>query len=310
MLKKSSKYCFILSSNLRLESAIINAKIRAKYLDQNFSVFGSGYHFKSNFPLEFINLNFSNLLKIFEGKALNFSNIFISAKFPIVFIGDSLSRRFSKMNMLISLIKRVMPTAVVLTVKEFCNSSAIELTNIKSVSHNDIINSDVVFAVNLDDTIHVRKFMENFNNKTVLWLNDSGSQVAIAADYIIPVTNFFENEGIFLNLENRPQKTLKTLPKIGEMRYVGDIFNAFKIEYKSSSFLNYIHEIVEKYKLFSSINNIIMKETAYKSEGLGNLSFYPSKASVEDFYIKGKFAKKSNVMLQCSQEVRKSLNNF
>jgi len=308
--KKHSRYCFLLSSNLKLESAIINAKIRIKYLDQNFTIFGSGYHFKSNFPVEFVNLNFSNLLKIFEGKASNLSNIFISTKSPILFVGESLSKRFSKMNVLIALIKKVMPTAIILNVKEFCNSSSVELLNIKTINQNDIANSDVIFGVNLDDNISVRKVLANFHYKTIFWLNDSGSQIATTADYIIPTTNFFENEGIFLNLENRPQKTLKTLPKIGEMRYVGDIFNAFKIEYKKSEFLNYINEIVEKSKLFSSINNIMFKKTLYKSNDIGILSSYPVKASVEDFYTKGKFSKKSNVMLQCSQEVRKSSNNF
>lgn len=309
-IKKPSKYCFLLSSNLRLESAIINAKIRAKYLDQNFAIFSSGHNFKSNFPLEFVNLNLSNLLKIFEGKALILSNVFISAQFPIIFIGESLSKRFSKVGVLISMIKKIMPTAIVLNLKECCNSSVIELFNIKTINQNDIINSDVVFAVNLDDNIHVRKFLSNFIDKTILWLNNSGSQIATTAHYIIPTTNFFESEGIFINLENRPQKTLKTLPKIGEMRYVGDIFNALKIEYEKSKFLIYIHEMVENSKLFSSINNLILKETLYKSESIGNLSFYPFKASMEDFYTKGKFTKNSTVMLQCSQEVRKSSNNF
>jgi hypothetical protein len=94
------------------------------------------------------------------------------------------------------------------------------------------------------------------------------------------------------------------------MRYVGDIFNSLKVEYKTSEFLTYINEMVEKSKLFSSINNSIFKQTLYKSENIGNLSFYPLKASIEDFYTKGKFAKKSAVMLQCSQETRKSSNNF
>jgi len=65
--KNLSKVCFLFSSNLRLESAIINTKIRTKYLDQNFSIVSSGSNFKSSFPLEFVNLNFSNLLSIIEG---------------------------------------------------------------------------------------------------------------------------------------------------------------------------------------------------------------------------------------------------
>ena len=309
-IKKSSKYCFLLSSNLRLESAIINAKIRAKYLDQNVTVFSAGLNFKSNFPLAFVNLSFSNLLKIFEGKTISLSNTFLSTKFPLIFIGDNLIKRFSKLNVLISQIKKIMPTAIVLNLKEFCNSSAVELMNLKTLNRNDIQNSDIIFAVNLDDNIFVRKILSSFSDKTALWLNNSGSHLATSADYIVPTTNIFENEGIFLNLENRPQKTLKTLTKVGEMRFIGDIFKAFKIEYNISCFLNYINEIVEKSKNFSLITNVLLKENLYKSQDIGNLSVYPFKSFSEDFYTKGRTAKKSNIMLQCSQVVRKYSNNF
>ena len=105
-IKSLSKFCFLFSSNLRLESAIINTKIRTKYLDQNIDIFSCGTNFKSSFPLEFVNLNLSNLLKIVEGKMLNLSKLFVKAKSPLVIIGDNLSKRFSRINTLISFIKK------------------------------------------------------------------------------------------------------------------------------------------------------------------------------------------------------------
>ena len=309
-IKNLSKICFIFSSNLRLESAIINTKIRAKFLDQNFNVFGCGSNFRSSFPLEFVNLNFSNLLKIIEGKVLNLSKLFIAAKSPLVIVGDNVSKRFSRINTLISFVKNIMPTAVVLNLKEACNSSGSELLNIKGLSKNDILKSNAVFAVNLDDNILVRSILNQLNNeKIILWLNTHGSQIGTKANYILPITTSFETEGIYLNLENRPQKTLRTLSGIGDMRSPSSIFNSIKEEYNFSNFLGYIHELVDKAKNFTNLKNVLLRGSLFNPNQISNVSLYPAK-SMEDFYTKGKFSKNSSVMSQCSQEVRKSSTNF
>ena len=308
-IKSLSKVCFLFSSNLRLESAIINTKIRTKYLDQNIDIFSCGSNFKSSFPLEFVNLNFSNLLKIIEGKMLNLSKLFVTAKSPLVIIGDNLSKRFSRINTLISFIKKIMPTAIVLNLKESCNSSGVELLNLKGLSKNDLLKSDVIFAVNLDDNILVRTILKQANNEKTLWLNTHGSQIGAEANYILPTTTSFESEGIFFNLESKPQKCLKTLAGVGEMRSTNVIFNSIKNEYDSSKFLDYIHELIEKTKYFSNIKNILLKGSLFNSGQISGVSLYPGKI-MEDFYSKGKFTKNSAVMLQCSQETRKASVNF
>ena len=309
-IKNLSKFCFIFSSNLRLESAIINTKIRAKFLDQNFNVFGCGSNFKSSFPLEFVNLNFSNLLKIVEGKVLNLSKLFIAAKSPLVVIGDNISKRFSRINTLISFVKNIMPTAVILNLKEACNSSGAELLNIKGLSKNDILKSNTIFAVNLDDNISVRTILNQINNeKTILWLNTHGSQIGMKANYILPITTSFETEGVYLNLENRPQKSLRTLSGVGDMRSPSSIFNCIKEEYNFSNFLGYVYELVEKTKNFTNLKNVLLRGSLFNPNQISNVSLYPAK-SMEDFYTKGKFSKNSSVMSQCSQEIRKSSTNF
>jgi len=307
--KNLSKVCFLFSSNLRLESAIINTKIRTKYLDQNFSIVSSGSNFKSSFPLEFVNLNFSNLLSIIEGKMINLSKLFVTAKSPLVIVGDNLSKRFSKVNTLFSFIKKIMPTAVLLNIKESCNSSGAELLNLKALSKNDLLKAEVLLAVNQDDTLLVRRILSQASTKMVMWLNTHGSQLGAKTDYIVPTTTAFEAEGIYLNLENRPQKSLRTLAGVGEMRSTNVIFNSIKNEYTSSKFLEYIYELVEKNKYFSSITNTLLKGSLFNSNQISTVSLYPAK-TIEDFYTKGKFNKNSSVMLQCSQEVRKSSSNF
>ena len=63
--------------------------------------------------------------------------------------------------------------------------------------------------VNLDDTLNVRKTLNSFTASKI-WINTHGSTVASNNQYIVPSITNFEQENIYLNLEQRPQKTLKT----------------------------------------------------------------------------------------------------
>ena len=202
-----------------------------------------------------------------------------------------------------------MPTAIVLNLKESCNSSGVELLNLKGLSKNDLLKSDVIFAVNLDDNILVRTILKQANNEKTLWLNTHGSQIGTEANYILPTTTSFESEGIFFNLEGRPQKCLKTLASVGEMRATNVIFNSIKNEYSSSKFLDYVYELIEKTKHFTNIKNLLLRGSLFNSNQISTVSLYPGKI-IEDFYSKGKFTKNSAVMLQCSQETRKTSVNF
>ena len=314
--KVQSRFCFLLSSNLRLESSILNSKVRAKYLAQNFSVFSLGLSFVPNLLVEFVNLSVFKTLKVFEGKASYLSRLFIAESSPLLFIGDSLKKRVSNSFRLISLLRRVMPSAIVFVVGLCCNSYASSLMNVKSLSRRHIVKTEVLFMVSLDDVALVRYFFYLKKRATSFWFNTHSSQVAFKNNFIVPVTSLLETEGTFLNLEGRPQKTFKTSAKINQrlgVRNTNLIFRAIKIDYVQSKFLNYINEIVKMPKCFSSIENIfstIESKNFYLTDLTSKVSLYPIKSSIEDFYTKGLFCKKSLTMLKCSQNDRKQITNF
>ena len=311
-IKEVSRFCFLLSSNLRLESAILNTKVRAKFLDQNLKIVCGGSNFKSNFPSEFINLNLSKLMNIFEGKIKNISKIFLSIKSPMIFVGENINKRFSNPNFLFSFIKKIMPTAKIFSIKDSCNASGVELLSIKALSRKDILDSEAIFAINLEDSILSRSILNN-GSKQSFWFNTHGSQLGTKCNYIVPTTTSFETEGIFLNLENRPQKNLKTLAGINEMRSIGNIFKALgKNDYTFSKSLEYILEFVDTSKYFSLVKNIFANKSLLDNKKIifSKVSLYPIKLAVEDYYTKGKYTKNSLTMLKCSQEVRKNLTNF
>jgi NADH dehydrogenase/NADH:ubiquinone oxidoreductase subunit G len=148
------------------------------------------------------------------------------------------------------------------------------------------------------------------------WFNTHSSQIAFRNNVILPITSLLENEGTYLNLEGRPQKTFKTSAKINErlgVRSTNLIFRAIRIDYFQSKFLSYIGEIVKTPKYFSLMENTFVhlkSKRSFLAHLISVVSFYPIKPSIEDFYTKGLFCKKSSTMLKCSQNARKDAINF
>merc|ERR1712078_678350 len=78
--------CFIFTSNVRVENALINTKLRVKFLHKNFDIVGMGLATNSNFPINYLNLNIQSLIFLLEGKYPFFSRKFFS-KNPLFIFG-------------------------------------------------------------------------------------------------------------------------------------------------------------------------------------------------------------------------------
>jgi len=103
-----------------------------------------------------------------------------------------------------------MPTSKVLIIGKSSNTEAVSFLNIKSLTKKDLLESNVILALNLEDTVAIRRFCKPFLNK-FFWLNSHGPKLNLGADVLLPSTTFFEQDGIYLNLEHRPQKSTKLL---------------------------------------------------------------------------------------------------
>jgi NADH-quinone oxidoreductase chain G len=92
-LNRNSNLCFLISSNPKIESTLLNVKLRSKYVDQNFNLFGLGFKSKNNLPINFINFKLSDIFKFFSGKHEVLSKILINSKTsPIFFLVNLLTK--------------------------------------------------------------------------------------------------------------------------------------------------------------------------------------------------------------------------
>jgi NADH-quinone oxidoreductase subunit G len=314
--KKESKTCFIISSNIKIENAIINAKLRKKYLDQPTTLYSFGQSFKSTFPMEFVNLNINNFFKTFEGKNLNLSNLIVKTSFPLFIISENLWKRFNGKNELIKIIKKVAPTSLVYNINKYSNLESNLFLGIKPLNKNDINESTTLFAIQLEDTVNFRKKILN-SNKTLIFINSHGSNLTNKANIAIPCLTAFEEEGVYINLENRAQKALKVFSKVNDARSLKSIFltlnKIFKSEINESKTLKHINEMIENSFLFNSNKKKFSTKyicNTYVKSSIFEFSLYPIKSSIEDFYRSNNFTKNSIIMNKCSQEMRNLTDNF
>lgn len=308
-----SRFCFLLSSNLRLESSILNGKLRAKHSAEALDIYNLGYHFLTSLTAEFVTIGVSGLINFFEGKS-NSSKKFISKASPLFFVGESFKRRFDPVSSFVMAVKTIMPTLVLFLIGSSCNSSGASLMNIKFLNKRDVYNRDVIIFINVDDTSSVRSTFKFKRTKVIYWLNTHNSQIIHESHYSLPTKSFFESEGTFLNLEKRPQKTFKTSYKISQrigLRSIGMIFKGILGNFAPSFFLNSTSEIVSKPKKFFYLEKIFCKlefrRVAFLTSQVNN---YPLLSSIEDFHTNGYFSKNSSTMLLCSKEAREEPKSY
>lgn len=313
-IESETNVCFLLSSNPRLESTILNARLRFKYKNSKFQVFSLGQTFSANIPTNFVNLNITNIVKCLEGKFSLFSKMVLLSKSPLFFLGESLKTSFSNFDILPSFIKSKFRSAKVIKINSACNTESVSLSNIKRANRKDLGKSTNVMFINLDDLLGLRKLLKGFNGKSI-WFNTHGSKIATKSNFIIPTLTSFEEEQVLLNLEQRPQKTNKTFDSFFNARSIKNILlSIFNMKNdKNNASLGFIYEILENSEKFESLNTKLLtqKQLLEKyNDSFSTIVVYPTKPSIEDFYCSNVFTRNSLVMLQCSQLKRNNFTNF
>jgi len=158
-----SKSCFLICSNIKIESAILNAKLRVKYLDQNFEIISSGLKHNTNIPSIFINCRLENILNFFEGKDSLLSKLITNNETSPTFIfGESFSKRFFlNTKQLFQLIKFKFPTSVIININSKSNTSSLRFQGLKFLDTKTISKTKTFFCFNLEDNFYVRSFILN-----------------------------------------------------------------------------------------------------------------------------------------------------
>lgn len=308
---------FLISSNIRLECTILNAKIRVKFSQNKIKSYSFGTSFKTNFPSKVINIDISNILKAFEGKTLDVSPIFLKDKNPLVIVGKSFIKRFNDIYEFKKLIKFINSSTIVLNISSNCNTEGVNALQIKEITKKDILNSYALICYNLDDNIRTKHILTFGKDKKVYWLNSHGSSLSLLSSYIVPTRSVYEEEGSFINIEQRAQKASKIFDKLNQVYSIkvillGSLFDNINSDsfFKKSYFENFINEYINDQESFDHFSKIFLRQFFLETSFYTKYSRYPIKSILEDYYLSNSYLKNSAIMASCSKDVRSNNSNF
>ena len=300
--------CFIFTSNVRVENALINTKLRVKFLHKNFDIVGMGLATNSNFPINYLNLNIQSLIFLLEGKYPFFSRKFFS-KNPLFIFGGGFNKRVGVSDKNVSnFIKFFFPTSVIYTTSGSANSSSCHYHGLKPLNKNIFMKSSSYVVYNLNYNFGLKKIFNCpsiLNSRNFLLVFNpfksfvDGLHKKVEKDLslvAIPCLNPIEFEGIYLNSEERPQQTqaLKDLSNaLTIKKCLEDFFVTQKgfIEqnqvltsigkeeflsyipiqkFKNSSRISYIFELVNNFNLFDTIQKSFSSLLVLELQGLSS----------------------------------------
>ena len=313
-----SDLCILIGTDLRKEAPLINARLRQriKYSDEKFQVFNFG---GTNSNLDSFNIG-DDFYSLNNLKNLKYKNLLKKSKKPIFIIGQgplisddaeslfyflldiynksSSISGWSGFNVLQNYSGRVGALDLKFYNKNHVNKNFI----------NNIYNGkyDILYLLSADELD-----FDKIPSKTfVIYQGHHGDRAVKRADLIIPTSCFTEKEGVYVNMEGRPQISRQV-----KMPIAG-VSNSWHFFRKLSKYLNADHI---GYENFSELRSIMFKEIPHLSKisllsenGLPKLktpkvklSRNQIKPSIDNFYMTDSVSRNSPVMSSCSSQIQK-----
>ena len=313
-----SDLCILIGTDLRKEAPLINARLRQriKYSDEKFQVFNFG---EKNSNLDSFNIG-NDFYSLNNLKDLKYKNLLKKSKKPIFIIGQGplisdeaenlfyfLLDIYNKSNSISSwsgfnVLQNYSGRVGALDLK-FYNKN-----NVNKDFVNNIYNGkyDVLYLLSADELD-----FDKIPSKTfVIYQGHHGDRAVKRADLIIPTSCFTEKEGIYVNMEGRPQISRQV-----KMPIAG-VSNSWHFFQKLSKYLN-VDQI--GYENFSELRSIMFEETPHLSKiSLLSENSLPKlkppkvklsknliKPSIDNFYMTDSVSRNSPVMSSCSSQMQK-----
>ena len=210
----------LLGTNDKIENEIINNKIRFKSITQDYSVYLNNYKYSiknENIP---ININFNEIFLLLEGKNKLLAKFLIEEKGPHFIISENFKKRYSNILYLKSYLKSLNTKIDIFAINSFSNTESNFFLGLKSFNYRDFYLADKFLCINLNDNIILKKIIKKTNGNFIFF-NTHYNSLAEKKYLQIPFSSyFFEKNGIYLNLEQRFQKSQKILKNIDQFVYL------------------------------------------------------------------------------------------
>ena len=304
----------LVGTNPRHEASILNARIRKTFVQKKIPIFSIGNPGDLTYEYEIIGDSTEDIKKIVN-KEHDFSQKLLSAKKPIIIIGES-ALELNSGGYIFEEFKRFLIKNNL--INENWNGLNILVQNASTVGLLDlkILQDKKEKSSSFFDNLKNRKFKllyllgsDNLefqkNDEFIVYQGSHGDRGAEIADLILPSATYTEQNGLYENLEGRIQECKKASYPIGEALEDWKIFNQIikklgSKDYKVK-FDELRKEVLETAPNFSGINEL-PKKSVIKTHNI-ETSFFSEKIFVRelDYYYTNSISRSSKTMSECRQ---------
>ena len=306
-----SDLCLLVGTDIKKEAPILSSRIRQRFISSHniYKIFSIG-DFNVNFSVDSLGVTSSSLKKLNEKKNLDF---FKKSKKPIFILGQGAMCQDDAadiFNYCLNFYKKISKDSnwngfnILQTFSGRVGALDLGFYNKKNISRSLIKKIydgkfKVLYLMSADEINFDKIPKKTF----VIYHGHHGDKAVKRADLIIPMSCFTEKDGIYVNLEGRPQVSSQVkLPLDGvnhSWEFLNKLSKLFNLEVFSNfndlrqkMFLNHEHLGYINMIKSSKINN--NKHSKHK------FSNQEMKSNISNFYMTDSVSRNSEVMSKCS----------
>ena len=316
---EESDLILLVGTNPRHEATMLNVRIRKTFVQKGISIFSIGNPGDLTYDYTIIGNKTDDIKKILN-KENEFSKKLLSAKKPIVIIGES-ALELNSGKYIFEEIKSFLKNNNFLN-KDWNalnflpqNASTVGLIDLKVLSEENEKNYSFFEKLSNNkfkllyllgsDSLEIKK-----NNEFIIYQGSHGDRGAEIADVVLPSAAYTEQNGLYENLEGRVQECKKASYPIGEALEDWKIFNLIiKKLGKTENLLNFnllSEEVLNSIPNFSKINELpIYKDSENKDT---TMNFISEEILIKelDYFYTNSISRASKTMSECRQINRSS----
>ena len=305
---ENSDLIILLGTNPKIETPIINHKIFKAY-NNNSRIFNIGENISLNYQTEYLGDKLSNLNNEKLIKALKKSSN------PLIIIGSAFLSKIKNIKTLKSIFSFADKYNVITKDKNNLNflnpyASRVGQLILGNTTKNlcepfSKLKKEKFEIVLSFGSEHIAS--EQFDNCFRVYFGHHGDEGAMKSDIILPTPLYTEKNGIFVNIEGRPQEAKKCHNPIGsakeEWSIIKKLSDEFSFVFEPNTFEQLRSELLNKYTKLSIFNETLSNDNA--SPIITDIEFEDCKTQypINNFYMSDIISKNSVTMAKCVEEI-------
>ena len=314
--------CIVLiGTNPRHEATMLNARIRKAFVAKKIPVISFGD--PGDLTYDYTNAgNSTEDIKKLLNKENESSKILLNSKKPIIIIGES-ALELESAKFILQGIKKFLKENNF--INDNWNAFNVLLQNASSVGAIDLgffekDNSFNFFNKLKNNEFKLLYFIGSDNlefiksNEFIIYQGSHGDRMAQIADVILPSPAYTEQNGLFINLEGRLQKSNKSTYPPGSSKEDWKIFNLIlnnlKEDEKFKNFVELRTDTISKIKNHTDFDLLPKKTIQDLKFETGSFINEPIYVNEIDYYFSNSIARSSKTMSDCRAARSKKLNKI